>query len=80
MAITIMNIVHRTLQLQERTSGAILEIGLWVGVIPQNIIPRHVLLTIFDSFYQRRVLNPLQGALSAVFYTNLRLIHHVILV
>ena len=61
-------------------AGAILEIGLRVGVISLNIIPQHVLLTIFLSFYQRRVLNPLQEALSAVFCSKLRLIHHVRLV
>ena len=37
----------------ERHSGAILEISLRVGVIPQNITSRHVLLTIFLSLYSQ---------------------------
>ena len=61
-------------------SGAILEIGLRVGVILYNVISGHVLLTMFVSFYSQRVQKPLQGALSEVFCTKLCLIHHVKLV
>ena len=60
--------------------GAILEIGLRVGVIPFTVTSGHVLLTIFVSFYSQRVQKPLQVALSEVFCTKLRLIHHVKLV
>ena len=60
--------------------GAILEICLRVGVISLNVTPRHVLLTIFLRLYSPRVQMPVQGALSAVFCTKLRLIHRVRLV
>ena len=60
--------------------GAILEIGLRVGVIPFNVTSGHVLLTIFVSFHSLRGQKPLQGALSEVFCTKLRLAHNVKLV
>ena len=60
--------------------GAILEIGLTAGVIPLKVTPRQVLVTIFLSFYSRRVQKPLQRNWTTVFYTNLRLIHRVRLV
>ena len=61
-------------------TGAILEISLRVGVIPFNVTSGHVLLTTFVSFYSLRVQKPLQRALSEVFCTKLRFIHHVKLV
>ena len=48
-----------------------------VGVIPVNVTLRHILLPFFLSFYSRRVHKPLKGALSAVFCTELCLIHLV---
>ena len=64
----------------ELGSGAILGIGLRVGVIPLSITPRHCLPIIFLSFYSWRVKKPVQRALYAVFCTKLRLIQHVRLV
>ena len=63
-------------------SGAILETGLMVGVIPLNVTSRHVTtrLTMFLSFYSQSIQKPLQGALSAAFCTKLHLIHRLILV
>ena len=66
--------------MQQQLAGAILEVILRVGVIPINGTPRHVLLTIFLSFYRRRVLNPLQGALCDVFCSKLCLIHEARLI
>ena len=60
-----------------RKSGAILEIGLRVGIIPPNMTPQHLLLTIFLSLYSQRVQKPVHGASSAVFCTKLHLIHRV---
>ena len=70
----------KIIQLANSFPEAILEIGLRVGVIPLNIIPRHVVLSIFLSVYQQRVLHPLQEALSVVVCLKLRLIHLVRLV
>ena len=42
-----------------------------------NVTPRHALQTIFLSFYSQRLLKSLQETLPAVFWTKLRLIHHV---
>ena len=61
-------------------SGAIRENGLRVGITPLSVTSRLVSLTIFLSFYSQRVQKPLQGALSVVVCTNLRLIDLVILV
>ena len=54
-------------------TGAILEIGLRVGVIP-------LLPTLQPGFYSQRVQKPLQRTLPAVFCTKLRLIHRLKLV
>ena len=79
--------------IESNSSGAILEISLRVGVIPftvtsvtcyctsvTSVTSGRVLLTIFVSFYLQRLQKPLQVALSEVFCTKLRLIHHVKLV
>ena len=57
--------------------GAILDIGLSVGVIPLSVSSRHVLLTIFLSFYPQGVQRPRQGALSVVIWMKLRFIHRI---
>ena len=62
------------------SAGAILEIGLRVGVIPLNMTSRHVLLINFLIFYSWRVQKPLQRTLPAIFCTKLRLINCVRLV
>ena len=58
-----------------RTRGAILEIGLRVSVIPLNVTPQPVLLTLFLGFYSQRVQKPLQRTSTAVFCTKLHLMH-----
>ena len=58
-----------------RTQGAILEIGLRVSVIPLNVTPQPVLLTLFLGFYSQRVQKPLQRTSTAVFCTKLHLMH-----
>ena len=59
------------------SAGAILEIGLRVGVILLNVPSPHVVLTIFLSFYPQRVQRPLHGALSAVILIKLSFMHRI---
>ena len=66
-----------TVHFHPNITGAILEIGLRVGVIPFNVTSGHILLTIFVSFHSLRGQKPLQGALFDLYCTKLRLIHHV---
>ena len=61
-------------------TGAILEIGLRVGVIPLNVTPQVIFLTNFLSLYLQRVERPFQRTTSAVFCTKHRLNHCVKLV
>ena len=61
-------------------SQGLFKSGLRVGVITLKVTPRHVLLTIFLSFYSQRVQKPLPKTLPAVFCTKLRLIPRVRLV
>ena len=57
------------------SAGAILEIGLRVGVNPLSIAPQRILLTIFLSFHSQRVQKHIQTPLRAAFRTKLCLVH-----
>ena len=56
------------------SAAAILEIDLWVGVIPFNVTPRRVSLNIFLSIYSQRVQKPWR-TWTAIFCAKFHLIH-----